>query len=105
MGLTIHWTDFSKNELQNIFFYYTNKANISVATEITEGIVNETDVLENNPYIGQIEESLISSEKEFRHLIYSNYKIIYWINLDKNQIEIWDVFDCRQKLLKIKRTK
>ena len=43
--------------------------------------------------------------KEFRHLICGNYKIIYWINLDKNQIEIWDVFDCRQELLKIKRTK
>lgn len=105
MGLTIHWTDFSENELQNIFSYYQEKVSIRVATEITEGIVNETDVLESNPYIGQIEESLKDRTKEFRHLIYSNYKIIYWINLDKNQIEIWDVFDCRQNPIKIKRTK
>jgi toxin ParE1/3/4 len=105
MGLTIYWTDFSEKELQNIFSYYQEKANIRVATEITEGIVNETDILENNPYVGQIEESLIERTQEFRYLTYSNYKIIYWINLDKNQIEIWDVFDCRQELLKIKRTK
>jgi toxin ParE1/3/4 len=105
MGLKIYWTDFSENELQNIFSYFMEKANIRVANEIAEGIVNETEVLENNPYIGQIEESLKDRTKEFRHLIYGNYKIIYWINLDKNQVEIWDIFDCRQELLKIKRTK
>jgi toxin ParE1/3/4 len=105
MGLTIHWTNFSENELQNIFSFYREKAGIRVATEITEAIVNETVILENNPYIGQIEASLKDRAKEFRYLIYSNYKIIYWINLDKNQVEIWDVFDCRQEPLKIKRTK
>jgi len=105
MGLTIYWTDFSENELQNIFSYYQEKASIRVAIEITEGIVNETTILENGSYIGQIEESLKDRTKEFRNLIYSNYKIIYWINLGKNQIEIWDVFDYRQEHLKIKRTK
>jgi len=105
MGLTIYWTDFSENELQNIFSYYKEKASIRVAIEITEGIVNETTILENSPYIGQIEESLKDRTKEFSYLIYSNYKIIYWINLEKDQIEIWDVFDYRQEHLKIKRTK
>jgi toxin ParE1/3/4 len=105
MDLKIYWTDFSENELQNIFSYYNEKASVRVAAEITEGIVNETEVLENNPYIGQIEDSLRDRTKEFRYLIYGNYKIIYWINLDKNQVEIWDIFDCRQELLKIKRTK
>lgn len=105
MGLTIYWTRFSENELQNIFSYYQEKVNVRLATEITEGIVNETDILESNPNIGQIEDSLKSRTKEFRYLIHNNYKIIYWINLDENQIEIWDVFDCRQEPLKIKRTK
>lgn len=105
MDLKIYWTDFSENELQNIFSYYMEKANIRVANEIVEAIVNETEVLVNNPYLGQIEDSLKNRTKEFRCIIYRNYKIIYWINLDKNQIEIWDVFDCRQEPLKIKRTK
>lgn len=105
MGLTIYWTAFSENELQNIFSYYQEKVSIQVATEIIEKIVNETAVLESNPYIGQIEESLKDRTKEFHYLIQSNYKIIYWINLDKKQIEIWDVFDCRQEALKMKRTK
>jgi len=105
MGLTIHWTYFSENELQAVFSYYQEKVSIRVATEITEGIVNETDVLAKNPYIGQIDDYLQDRTKEFRYLLYNNYKIIYWINLDKNQIEIWDVLDCRQEPLKIKRTK
>jgi toxin ParE1/3/4 len=105
MDLKIYWTDFSQNELKNIFSYYIEKVSIRVATEITEGIVNETEVLENNPYIGQIDDSLRDRTKEFRYLIYGNYKIIYWINLDKKQVEIWDVFDCRQEVLKIRRTK
>ena len=67
--------------------------------------MKETDILESNPYIGQIEESLRDRTKEFRYLVRNNYKIIYWTNLDKNQIEIWDIFDCRQDPLKIKRTK
>jgi toxin ParE1/3/4 len=105
MGLTIYWTDFSENELQNIFLHYQEKASIRLATEITESIVNETNILKKNPYIGQIEDTLIDRTKEFRYLIYTNYKIIYWINLDQSQIEIWDVFDCRQDLLKMKRIK
>ena len=105
MGLTIYWTNFSEKELQNIFSYYQEKASIRVAIEITEGIVNETDILENNPYVGQIKESLMDRTKEFRYLIYDNYKIVDSINLDKSQKEIWDVFDCRQEPLKMKRTK
>jgi plasmid stabilization system protein ParE len=105
MGLTIFWTAFSENELQNIFIYHHEKVSIRVAIEITEGIVNETTILEKNPYIGQIEGNLIDNTKEIRYLISSNYKIIYWLNTEKNQIEILDVFDCRQEPLKIKRTK
>jgi plasmid stabilization system protein ParE len=105
MGLKIFWTTFSENELQNIFIYHQEKVSIRIATEITEKIVNETNILENNPYIGPIEDKLIDNTKEFRYLISSNYKIIYWVNNSKNQIEILDVFDCRQEPLKIKRTK
>lgn len=76
-GLTIYWTNFSEKELQNIFSYYQEKASIKIATEITERIVNEIDILENNPYITQIEEFLTERTKEFRYLLYDNYKIVY----------------------------
>ena len=105
MGLKIYWTDFAKIEVKSIYIFLKREVNLEIAKKVTDEITQETKVLINLPYLGQIEEALRDRTKEFRHLICGNYKIIYWINLDKNQIEIWDVFDCRQELLKIKRTK
>ena len=42
---------------------------------------------------------------EFRYLLHQTYKIIYWINIEKNQIEIMDVFDTHQHPEKIRRIK
>ena len=95
----------AKIEVKSIYVFLKIGVNAAVAKKITKEISIETKILASQPYLGQIEESLTDRTKEFRYLIYSNYKIIYWINLDKNQIEIWDVFDCRQESLKMKRTK
>ncbi len=105
MGLKIYWTDIAKIEVKSIYVFLKRGAKIAVAKKITQEITDELKRLTNQPYLGQIEQQLIGSSREFRSLVHSNYKIIYWINLDKNQIEIWDAFDCRQELLKIKRTK
>ena len=39
------------------------------------------------------------------YLIYKNYKIIYLVTLEKNIIEIFDVFDTRQNPVKMSRVK
>ena len=105
MGLKIYWTNLAKIEFKSIYVFLKRGANIALAKKIIQEITTEVKLLINQPYLGQIEQQLTGSSREFRSLIYSKYKIIYWINLDKNQIEIWDVFDCRQEPLKIKRTK
>ena len=105
MGLKIYWTDLSKIEMKSIYFFLKREGNKDIAKKITKEITTEIKLLINQPYIGKIEQLLVGSSKEFRSLIHNNYKILYWINLDKNQIEIWDIFDCRQEPLKIKRTK
>lgn len=68
-------------------------------------IAKETLKLTEQPEIGQEEELLLNNSKDFRYLIFKNYKIIYWINLKENWIEILDVFDTRQNPVNIKRTK
>lgn len=105
MGLKIYWTDLSKIEMKSIYFFLKRGGNKAIAKKITKEITAEIKLLINQPYLGKIEQLLVGSSKEFRSLIHNNYKILYWINLDKNQIEIWDIFDCRQEPLKIKRTK
>lgn len=43
--------------------------------------------------------------QEFRYLIATNYKIIYYINDEKQRIVIANVFDTRQNPDKIQETK
>ena len=103
MGLKIYWTDFAKSELQTIFEYYFKKASPRVAQELIESIIQHTKNLSTHESIGVKEPLLKEREKEFRYLVFKNYKIIYWHNLEKNRIDIVDVFDTRQNPIKMKR--
>lgn len=105
MELKIYWTDFAKNELQKIFNYYKENVSLNVARNLVIGITKEATKLQKQPTIGQREELLENSIKEYRYFIYKSYKIIYWINSEDNSIEVFDVFDSRQNPVNIKRTK
>ncbi len=102
MELEIKWTTFAKSELKNIYDYYKENISKSTANKIVDGITNDATVLENHPKIGPIEKLLEENKEDFRHLLSKrNYKIIYWINLKNNTIEIVDVFDVRQNPIKM----
>ena len=103
MGLRIYWTDFAKSGLIEIFDYYSENVSSRVAKNIVEGIVEYTLVLSFQPEMGAIEPLLENRKITFRYLIYKNYKIIYWYNLEKDRIDISDIFDTRQNPIKIKR--
>ncbi|MEG1022784.1 MAG: type II toxin-antitoxin system RelE/ParE family toxin, partial [Myroides sp.] len=101
----VYWTDFAKNELKDIFDYHKGKINIKTANQITKQIVVHGNRLENFPEMGVVEELLKNRPENFRYIISTNYKIIYWINIGKERIEIIDVFDTRQNPIKISRNK
>src|SRR5690606_39081701 len=105
MELAIFWSQLAEDKLQDIFSYYKLKAGLKVARKIVNEIVNKTDNLENQPKIGAIEELLVERPQEFRYLVSANYKIIYYINYDKQRIVIANVFDTRQNPIKIQETK
>jgi plasmid stabilization system protein ParE len=71
---------------------------------LIDEIIAETYRLSEQPLIGQQEELLSDRKEGFRYLVYRNYKIIYWINVEMKRIEIVDVFDTRQNPLKITRS-
>ena len=96
MTLEVYWTRLAENKLDDIFIYYETTVNNSIAKKLVTGIIDKTIGIENNPYIGQKELLLEKYEQKFRYLAYKNYKIIYWINLEKGRIEIANVFDTRQ---------
>ena len=105
MELEIYWTDFSKKELKNIFDFYKGKASLNVTRNLVIGITKETTKLRKQPTIGQEEELLEKDSRGFLYLVFKSYKIIYLINLEKNRIEVFDVFDTRQSPVKMKRGK
>ncbi|AVR46007.1 type II toxin-antitoxin system RelE/ParE family toxin [Christiangramia fulva] len=105
MEVKIYWTDFAKNEVRENFKYLKENASLRVARKETQKIVKETRRLKKQPEIGQIEELLSERKQEFRYLVHQSYKIIYWINKEKNQVEIVDIFDTQQHPIKIKRSK
>ena len=105
MEIKVYWTDFAKKQLQYIFDYHHDKASLKIALKIVKGIVGSVKILSLDPEIGQVEGLLIQRKENFRYLIFTNYKIIYWINKDKQRVEIVDVFDVRQNPIKIKRKK
>lgn len=101
----VFWTNFAKNELKNIFKYYELNASRKVAFDLVEGILDKGNSLKFQPNIGQKEELLLDRKENFRYLVFKNYKIIYWLNTEKDRVEITDVFDARQNPIKLKRQK
>lgn len=96
MELTVYWTEFAEDKLEDVFSYYSEKASTGFAQQLVEELIDRSLELEINPLIGQKEILLAARLQDFRYLVYKNYKIIYWVNIKRHRIEIVNLFDCRQ---------
>jgi plasmid stabilization system protein ParE len=101
MELTVYWTEFAEDKLEDVFSYYSEKASLRFAQQLVEELIDRSLELETNPLIGQKEILLEDRIQEFRYLLYKNYKIIYWVNIKRHSIEILNLSDCRQNPLKL----
>jgi toxin ParE1/3/4 len=96
MELDVYWSQLAEEKLEDIFNFYKQKAGLKTARKIIAGIVDYTIDLNKNPELGQEEELLKGLNKSFRYIIFTNYKIIYYINNEKRRLEIATVYDTRQ---------
>lgn len=101
MGLTVYWTQLAEDKLDDIFEYYKFKAGIKVAQTLVNEIIDVSFTLEFNAYGGQKEELLSERVQDFRYLVFKNYKIIYWIDGDKQIVFVSNIFDTRQNPQKL----
>ncbi len=99
MAVTIEWASQAENQLKDIFDYYVQEAGIRAAKRIIERIMKRVDILLKNPLAGPKEELLADYIQDFRYLVESNYKIVYYII--NSHIVIAMVFDCRQNPVKM----
>jgi len=102
MSYQIIWSSFAEKQLTQIFDYYKEVANHSIASKIVSDIIITPNKLLENTEIGQIEE-LIHREIKYRYFLHKNYKTVYSIDTELNFIKIADVFDTRQNPIKIQR--
>lgn len=100
MEIRIEWSELSEKQLKDIFDYYSFEVSPRIARKIVNKLIDRVSILESNPSAGQKEELLSHYPEDFRYLVESNYKIIYW--LKENVVTVASVFDCRQNPEKIK---
>ncbi|MCX6279012.1 MAG: type II toxin-antitoxin system RelE/ParE family toxin [Bacteroidetes bacterium] len=100
MEIKIDWSELAENQLKDIYDYYSLEASSGIGKKIINRIMKRVEILYKNPLSGQKEELLADYPEEFRYLVESNYKIIYW--KENELITIASVFDCRQNPEKMK---
>jgi toxin ParE1/3/4 len=100
MEIRIEWAEVSERQLKDFFDYYALEANPRIARKIINRIIDRVSILVNNPLAGPKEELLREYPEDYRYLVESNYKIIYWQK--ENLITVSAVFDCRQNPEKMK---
>ena len=100
MGIKIDWSELSSKQLIDIYNYYSLKASPRIAKKIINRIIDMVEVLRKNPLSGSKEKLLEGMPEDFRYLVESNYKIIYW--QEDKIITIASVFDSRQNPEKMK---
>ena len=53
--MTVYWTQFAENKLEDIFVYYSPTASIRTASRLVDRIITRSLELEKNPFMGQKE--------------------------------------------------
>ena len=101
MEIKIEWSNQSERQLKNVFDYYSLEVSPGIARKLINRIIDRVSILASTPLAGPKEELLSEYPEDFRYLIESNYKIIYWKK--DNLITIASVFDCRQNPEKIRK--
>lgn len=101
----ILWSKFASDQLDEIHLYYLTVAGEKIANRIAGNIIKMSINLQNYPEIGQREPFLLGRDKEYRYLLKGNFKIIYTIEKNLNQVRIIDIFHTSQNPEKIKRKK
>ncbi len=102
MEIDVVWLQFAIDRLRHIYIYYTEKADRDTAQKITSEIVDATAILSEQPNMGVVEPLLVHHNQKFSYIIVKNYKIVYWLNVNQNRVEIANVYDVRQNPVKIK---
>ena len=100
--MRIIWSSESVKDLNKIYDYYV-KRSMRVAAIMYNGILDETELLKSQPYIGPIESDLSDFPQTFRFLVVlkGRFKVLYYV---KNEtINIASVWNCKRSMKNLKK--
>ncbi|WP_080904677.1 type II toxin-antitoxin system RelE/ParE family toxin [Parabacteroides sp. Marseille-P3160] len=100
--MEIIWQPKAEQRLKEIYSFYREKSR-SEANKLLVDIKNAVFPLVQFPQMAALEPYLSDLPVSFRSLVVrDNYKIIYFIDEDKDIINIVTIWDCRQDDKKLK---
>lgn len=102
MDCKIIWTPDAREDLREIYAYYSEKSR-TAANGIISDINIKTRLLEKQPCMAPIESSLEDNLKTYRALLVYKlkFKVLYYVQ--DEEIHIMGIVNCKQSPEKIKR--
>jgi plasmid stabilization system protein ParE len=101
--MVVIWSDKAKLRVRQIFEFYEQNS-YKAATKLVSDIETAGNSLSKFPQMAAIEPILSDLPKTYRALVVrDNYKIIYYIDNDRDSIKIATVWDCRQDDKKLRK--
>lgn len=100
--MQINWSEQAKRELDAILTYGNDNFGEQVAIKLFETTKEFTLRLTQNPHLGFPEPLLKERNKIYRSLvIHKHYKMVYYIDKEKDTIFIVDIWDVRREPIKL----
>lgn len=95
MKYSLIWSPNALLDMEQLYDFYAIN-NTRAAARIYNGILDEVSILEEQPKLGAIEETLKHRSKSYRNLIVSKgrFKVLYF--LENNDIYIAGIWNCKQ---------
>ena len=101
--MNIKWFPVAHQDLNDIYVYYATK-NLRAAASMHNGIIDEVQTLENQPYMAPVEPFLKELSKKIRSLVVSKgrFKVLYFVENDT--IHIIRIWNCKRNPEKLKKS-
>lgn len=95
------WSPNTLKDMEKLYDFYAAK-NPKAAARIYNGILDEAMILENNPKLSPIEDTLKHRKTTYRYLVVSQgrFKALYFI--ENKIIYIAGIWNCKQDINKMK---
>lgn len=88
----------ARRDLGRIYMYGVKEFGIRTAEKMMHQIDYCVLLLSLNPKLGKVEPILVGHRYEYRSLVvHPHFKLIYYINKDKDRIVITNLWDTRQE--------